>query len=61
MSLSGNDHLVAIVRVPREEGNNGTLKEPAGAKASDEPTADQESKTDSTAAPGESDTTKPEE
>jgi DNA gyrase subunit A len=61
MSLSGDDHLAAIVRVPREEGTNGTLNEPAGTNASDEPTADQESKSDSTAAPGESDTTEPEE
>ncbi|MFP6602730.1 MAG: DNA gyrase subunit A [Pirellulaceae bacterium] len=61
MSLSGDDHLAAIVRVPREEGTNGALNEPAGTNASDKPTAEQESKSDSTAAPGASDTTEPEE
>jgi len=61
MSLSGDDHLAAVVRVPREEGTNETLNEPAGAAPSDEPTVDQEANADSTAAPGESDTTEPEE
>ena len=80
MSLSDDDHLAAVVRVPREEGTNGTLNETADAPsdepasdepasdepasdepASDEPASDQESNADSTAGPGESDSTEPEE
>ncbi len=61
MSLSGEDQLAAVVRVPREEATSETLDEPAGDTPSETTTADQESTSDSPPAAGESDTTEAEE